>query len=231
MRKDKILAIKLRLQGKSYGEIQKSLGVSKSTLSEWLSNVVISEQARIRIEQRSRKKSVAGLIKRNKQQTINAQIRAKNIRKQAIAEMADLSKKDLLILGSALYWAEGYKKLKTRNGKEVTHHGVSLTNSDPFLVKIFLRFLREYCNVPEEKIKAGLRIFEHHNADEILKFWQKETKILSSNFGKIYRGISISSQRKRPFNRLPYGVIQINVNNTALFHKIMGYIEGIKKLV
>ena len=231
MRKDKILAIKLRLQGKSYGEIQKSLGVSKSTLSEWLSNVVISEQARIRIEQRSRKKSVAGLIKRNKQQTINAQIRAKNIRKQAIAEMADLSKKDLLILGSALYWAEGYKKLKTRNGKEVTHHGVSLTNSDPFLVKIFLRFLREYCNVPEEKIKAGLRIFEHHNADEILKFWQKETKILSSNFGKIYRGISISSQRKRPFNRLPYGVIQINVNDTALFHKIMGYIEGIKKLV
>ena len=231
MRKDKILAIKLRLQGKSYGEIQKSLGVSKSTLSEWLSNVVISEQARTRIEQRSRKKSVAGLIKRNKQQTINAQIRAKNIRKQAIAEMADLSKKDLLILGSALYWAEGYKKLKTRNGKEVTHHGVSLTNSDPLLVKIFLRFLREYCNVPEEKIKAGLRIFEHHNADEILKFWQKETKILSSNFGKIYRGISISSQRKRPFNRLPYGVIQINVNNTALFHKIMGYIEGIKKLV
>ena len=231
MRKDKILAIKLRLQGKSYGEIQKSLGVSKSTLSEWLSNVVISEQARIRIEQRSRKKSVAGLIKRNKQQTINAQIRAKNIRKQAIAEMADLSKKDLLILGSALYWAEGYKKLKTRNGKEVTHHGVSLTNSDPFLVKIFLRFLREYCNVPEEKIKAGLRIFEHHNADEILKFWQKETKILFSNFGKIYRGISISSQRKRPFNRLPYGVIQINVNDTALFHKIMGYIEGIKKLV
>src|SRR3989344_4113151 len=231
MRKDKILAIKLRLQGKSYGEIQKSLGVSKSTLSEWLSNVVISEQARIRIEQRSRKKSVAGLIKRNKQQTINAQIRAKNIRKQAIAEMADLSKKDLVILGSALYWAEGYKKLKTRNGKEVTHHGVSLTNSDPFLVKIFLRFLREYCNVPEEKIKAGLRIFEHHNADEILKFWQQETKILFSNFGKIYRGISISSQRKRPFNRLPYGVIQINVNNTALFHKIMGYIEGIKKLV
>lgn len=231
MRKDKILAIKLRLQGKSYGEIQKSLGVPKSTLSQWLSNVVISEQARTRIEQRSRKKSVAGLIKRNKQQTINAQIRAKNIRKQAIAEMADLSKKDLLILGSALYWAEGYKKLKTRNGKEVTHHGVSLTNSDPFLVKIFLRFLREYCNVPEEKIKAGLRIFEHHNADEILKFWQKETKILFSNFGKIYRGISISSQRKRPFNRLPYGVIQINVNDTALFHKIMGYIEGIKKLV
>lgn len=231
MRKNKETAIKLRLQGKSYGEIQGSLGIPKSTLSVWLSNIIIPEKVRTRIEQRTRKKSIAGLIKRNKQQTIDAQKRAWTTRKQAMVEMSGLSKKDLLILGTSLYWAEGYKKPKVHNGKELTHHGVSLTNSDPFLIKIFLRFLREYCNVPEEKIKAGLRIFEHHNADELLNFWKKETKILPINFGKIYRGISISSQRKRPFNRLPYGVIQINVNDTALFHKIMGYIEGIKKFV
>ena len=33
---------------------------------------------------------------------------------------------------------------------------------------------------------------------------------------------------KRPFNRLPFGVIQVRISNTNLFHKIMGWIEGVR---
>jgi len=231
MRNDKDAALKLRLNGKSYSEICSALGIPKSTLSGWFSDVVLSETAQKRITERSQKKSLDGLIKRNKNQTKLAWERARQIQNSASKEIDSLSKTDLLIVAAALYWAEGYKKLLVRKGKEVTHHPVSLTNSDPVLIKMFLRFLREYCKVSEEKIRADLRIFPNQNGKYIQEFWEKETGILPCNFGKIYTGISKSSQSKRPYNRLPIGVIQIRVSDTKLFHRIIGYIEGLKKFV
>lgn len=231
MRKDREIALKLRLGGKSYGEINKILSVPKSTLSGWFSNLVLSDKLRERIKTRTRKKSIAGLIKRNKAQTTLAIARSLNNRRKAAAEIKPLSQGDLLVMGAALYWAEGYKRLMRRNGKEVTHHALSLTNSDPYLIKAFLLFLRRICKVPEEKIKANLRIYEHQNDHFLQDYWQKETGILPQNFQRIYTGVSRSSMGRRPFNRLPYGVIQIRVADTNLFHRIMGYIEGLKKLV
>jgi len=231
MRTDKKAALKLRLSGKSYREINIALNVPKSTLSGWLSNVIISQELKVKIEKRAYKKSIEGLIKRNKNQTFLAMKRASETRKKAASEIKALSQNELLHLGIALYWAEGYKRLLVKNGRELTHHVVSLTNSDPTLVKLFLKFLREYCLVQEKKIKASIRIFQHQNEKTLIHFWQKETEIPIENFRKTYYGISKSSMGKRPYNRLPYGTIQVVVADTALFHRIMGYIEGLKKLV
>ena len=231
MRNDKQKALKLRLTGKSYGEIQTILKVPKSTLSGWFFNLALSGSIRDKIEKRGRKKSIAALISHNKQQTPLAVARARETRQNAASAIKDLSKNELLVLGIALYWAEGYKRPIVRNGREATYHVVSLTNSDPFLVKTFLKFLREYCEVAEQKIKASIRIFQHQNEQFLLRYWQQQTRIPFQNFKKTYYGISKSSLGKRPFNRLPYGTIQIVVADTQLFHRIMGYIEGLKKIV
>jgi len=229
MRKDKNKALKLRLSGKSYNEITKILGIPKSTLSGWFSGLELSEESKKRILERVRKKSLEGLLKRNKNQTALAIKRNTNIQSKASKEIDSISKKNLLFIGTTLYWAEGYKRPIIRNGREVTYHSVSLTNSDPDLIKIYLRFLKEICKVPENKINADIRIFEHQNADNLLKYWEKITGIKKEKFGKIYYGVSKSSLGKRPFNRLQYGTIQIRVNDTKLFHQIMGWVEGIKK--
>lgn len=231
MRTDHQQALKMRLGGKSYTEISRFLKIPKSTLSGWFSNLAISKESRDAIERRGRKKAIEGLIRRNKNQTTLARRRATETREAAAKEVKKLSENDIFVLGVSLYWAEGYKRAVVRNGREITSHPVSLTNSDPSLVKGFLRFLREYCKVPNKKIKAGLRIFKHQNEQELLRFWQHTTGIIKENFNKTYLGISKSSQGIRPYNRLPYGVIQIVVADTALFHRIIGYIEGIKALV
>jgi len=229
MRKDKNKALKLRLSGKSYNEITKILGIPKSTLSGWFSGLELSEESKKRILERARKKSLEGLLKRNKNQTALAIKRKIDIQSRASKEIDSISKKNLLLIGTTLYWSEGYKRPIIRNGREATYHSVSLTNSDPDLIKIYLRFLKEICKVPENKINADIRIFEHQNVDNLLKYWEKITGIKKEKFGKIYYGVSKSSLGKRPFNRLPYGTIQIRVNETKLFHQIMGWIEGIKK--
>lgn len=224
-------ALKLRLSGKSYTEIQKILGTAKSTLSSWLSRTIIADKHIKQIALRAKQKSFAGLLKHNKNQTLHAIQRTTEIRRKAKNEVDTLDDKNLLVLGAALYWAEGYKRPMVRNGRTLTSHAVSLTNSDSVLIRAFLRFLRGYCAVPEEKIKASLRIFPHQNEHEILSFWQRETGISRERFGKTYRGISKASAHKRPFNRLPYGIIQVHVADTDLFHRIIGHIEGIKDLV
>ncbi len=230
MRKDKNRAIQLRLEGLSYGQIQKLLlGISKSTLSLWLKEVPLSDEARKKIAVRSREKSLAGFIKRNKEQTALAIKRRDDILELAQSEIREVSRENLFIVGIALYWAEGYKRVRKVKGREITAHSISLTNSDPLLVQMFLRFIREICNVPEEKITADLRIFKHIQEDEAISYWSKITKIPKSRFGKVHIFVSLSSKGKRPFNRLPFGVIQIRINNTQLFYKIMGWIEGLKQ--
>ncbi|PIR88956.1 MAG: hypothetical protein COU07_03625 [Candidatus Harrisonbacteria bacterium CG10_big_fil_rev_8_21_14_0_10_40_38] len=231
MRKDKESAIKLRLLGKSYREINESIGVPKSTLSDWLSKIILSKNTLEKINKRTQKKSLKALIKRNKYQTIQAQKRALELKKEGASEITNFSKKDLLIAGTALYWAEGYKRQKTRNGRPLTSHPVSLTNSDPILIKVFLKFLIEIYNIPKKDIKLSIRIFEHQNEEELIKFWQNITNFPRENFKKSYYGISKSSLNKRPFNRLPYGTLEVRVNNTKLYHKIMGHIEGIKNFL
>lgn len=229
MRNDKGTAFKLRLSGKSYSEIQRILGVPKSTLSSWFSNLQLSDHLRNQILSRAHKKSVAALIRHNKMQTTLAVRRKSEIVSTARQEIHSLTKDNIFFIGAALYWAEGYKRPQVRNGRELTNHSVSFTNSDPGIVLLFLRFLREVCGVSDDKIKADIRIYQHLNADETLEYWAKITKIRRENFGKVYYGVSKSSLGKRPYNRLPFGTIQIRVNNTKLFHRIMGWIEGLKK--
>ena len=229
MRYEKAKAYQLRITGKSYNEITKSLKIPKSTLSGWFSGLSLSEEAQKRLKVRVSAASLRGLLARNKNQTRLAQVRAQETREKSAKSVRELSKRDLLMLGCALYWAEGYKRPIIRNGSPRTYHRVSLTNSNPELIGIFLRFLREICEVSDDKIIANVRTFRHQDPTYILDFWQKICKIPYSNFRKTIQTISISSQRRKPFNSLPYGVMQISVNSTDLFHRIMGLISGIAK--
>lgn len=228
MRSDREAAFKLRLSGKSYSEIQRSLGVPKSTLSGWFSNVQLSDNLKNQILSRARKKSTAALVARNKMQTVLAVKRKLETISAAKREVNSPTKESIFFIGTALYWAEGYKRPQVRNGRELTSHSVSFTNSDPGIVLLFLRFLREVCGVSGDKIRADVRIYQHLNVDKTLEYWARLTKIKKENFGKVYYGVSKSSLGKRPYNRLPFGTIQIRVNDTKLFQRIMGWIEGLK---
>lgn len=229
MKIKRIKSIQLRRQGKSYNEISRLLDVPKSTLSGWLGKIRLSDKAQKRIAQRVAHGSLRGLLKRNRNQTYLAIERMKITRAESSQEIKNLSKHDLKLFGIALYWAEGYKRAQIINGRSRTHHPVALSNSDPKLIAVYLRFLREVCGVEDKNIHAEVRIFEHMNKTSILRFWRNLTKLPIQNFSKIYYGVSKSSQGKRPFNRLPYGTISIRVNNTHLFHTIMGWIAGVAR--
>ena len=217
------------MAGRSYNEISRLLKMSKSTLSGWFTGLELSEKAMKRLKDRVHAASLRGLIARNKNQTSMAQARSKEMHDEGKKLVKEISKRDLLIIGTALYWAEGYKRPVVIRGRVRTSHRVSLTNSDPDLIYIFLKFLREIYQVPDEQITIWIRYFKHQDSAYLLDFWQKKCNIPYSNFRNTLQTISISSQRKKSYNSLPFGVAQISVNSTNLYHKIMGMISGVAK--
>lgn len=122
-------ALAMRLEGRSYREITAALGVPKSTLSGWLSDVPLSDEHRTRLAQRSeegiRSRAVA--------------IRAGRIRRTevlqaaAAAEIGQLTDRELFLLGVAAYWCEGAKEKPWGRS-----HVVSFINSDPSLIRLFV---------------------------------------------------------------------------------------------
>ena len=228
MRQERQHALKLRIQGYSYTEISKELGIPKSTLSNWFSRLPLPKNARTRIQVRVHESILKSLIKRNKEQTILAQKRAWQIQKFSKEEIRSLSPRDLLLVGVALYWAEGYKKLVVRNGKERTHHVIRLTNSDPHLIQMFLRFLREIMKIHNDRMRIEMRLYKHINENKAFKYWSSVVRLPRKNFQKTTYLVSRSSLGKRPYNRLPFGTIAITVGDTQKFHKIIGWIGGMR---
>lgn len=224
-------AMKMRLKGRSYNEINKELGIPKSTLSDWFSKMKLSDKANARLKGRVYQGTLNGLVKRNKAQTHLAQKRARETQREAADEVKKFSNYELLLVGAALYWGEGYKKAVVKNGKERTHHMIGFSNTDPIMIQIFMKFLREVLNIDNSAIKVNVRIFEHINADEAIQYWSNITKLPVENFHAPSYTVSKSSQGKKPYNQLPYGTIQVRVCDTQKFHQIMGWIEGLKKAI
>ena len=224
---DKALA--LRLKGYSYNEISKNFGIAKSTLSSWFAKMKLPQKAIIRLKKRVAEGTINGLVKRNIEQTFIAQKRANGIRTLTAKKVGKISRNDLLLIGTALYWAEGYKRLKMVRGREVTAHGVALTNSDPEIISTFMLFLREIIGVSDDQIIIEMRLFKHINEIKAVTYWMNITGLSKSQFRKPRYPISSASKGKRPKNRLPYGTIQVIVSNTKLFYRVIGYIDGLKQ--
>lgn len=218
----------MRLAGKSYNEIHKELGIPKSTQSGWFKNLVLSDKAKNRLNGRLRIGSEV-LIKRNKMQTHRAEQRAREAQAQGKIRINSLSKHELMLLGAALYWAEGYKRLKVRDGKERMSHVISFLNTDPVMISVFIRFLRECLEVPNEKIQLTMRLYPHINEMEARRYWMDNTGFPAQSFLRTTAMISGASKGKRPFNRLPYGTLCVSVSDTSKFHHLLGLIEGVKE--
>ena len=224
LRKEYQAALALRLEGKTYGEIRILFGIPKSTLSTWFSALELNNKAK-KILDSKKKNGYFKLLEFNKVRTLNIQKENENSRKNFASRISKLSKREIMILGAALYWAEGYKN---HNHKRRSYPYLLFANSDPNMVKIFIRFLEEILGIPRIQLAAAAMIYPNLDPEQAVNYWQKITGIPKDRV-HYYKALSRASQGKRPKNLLPYGTLQIRVNDRLNFFKTMGLIDGIIK--
>lgn len=198
-------------------EIVRELKVSKASVSLWVRDILLTPSQREKLTARGF--SVDVVEKRRITRIARTHQARVVLMKKAGEDLQSLPPRDLWLVGIALYWGEGGK----------THRGMArISNSDPAIVQIMMRFFREICSVPEGKFRGHIHTFSHLNAQKAEKYWSQISGIPRRQFYKTYVKKSVASKNKR--DTLPYGTFQIYVCDTKLFFKIIGWIERIKEL-
>jgi len=125
--------------------------------------------------------------------------------------------KILKIAGIMIYWAEGAKSnYKKRSWM------IDLANSDPEMVKVFLKFLRIICGINEKKIRAYIYAYSNQNIKKLLRYWNIITKIPLNQFNRPYIKNDFLQNKK---DKMKYGLIHIRYNDKRLLLQIEDWIK------
>lgn len=218
---EKQLAIKLRRQGLSYSEIREHLPIAKSTLSVWLKSIPLTKTQRKRLRQKGGQ-FLHLAQKAHKQKRIE---KTKTIIHKARSEIYPINKDILHIIGSTLYWAEGQKQKKHNPSACVI-----FSNSDPFMIKIYLKWLQTCLKIPSSRLTFEIYIHKTYKSNKsgLINYWSSVTGFPAQRFDKIrYKKNKVHSYRKNRGNNY-WGVLRIRLRkSTDLNRKITGWIEGI----
>jgi len=214
---EKKIARSLRKKGWSLNEIRRKLKVAKSSVSFWVRDIKLTFIQREGLSKKGIKKDV--IERRRKTRLMNENNKRQIIIDKAKKEISSLSKKELRIMGIALYWAEGSK---TQRGS------VQLSNSDPKLIQAAMWFFREVCEVQEEKFRGHIFLHPHLDAKKAEKYWHNVSDIPLNQFYKTSKQQSKASKRKK--DTLPFGTFCIQICNTEMFLKIKGWTERLYEL-
>ena len=217
-RSERVEAIRLRRSGVSYSDITKRLSVAKSTVWRWLKAEELVETSPQRLTELKRvaQRKGAAAVKAKYLANTNAILR------EASRAIGHLSHRDLWMIGTALYWAEG--------SKQKPHHiaqRVVFTNSDPAMVQLFLIWLREVCQVSDEQLTFELCIHESGDLGAAQRFWASALHVPPERF-RIRLKRHTRTPHRRNIGNSYVGLVRVTVSQSAaLNRKIQGWINGI----
>jgi hypothetical protein len=135
-----------------------------------------------------------------------------------IKEILNNSEEKLKIAGIMLYWGEG-----TKSGGTVT-----FSNSDPVMVKVFIKFLRNICGIAEDRLRALLHVYSDQDEKKLKSFWSKNTNIPGRQFSKSFVHIKRGGSYKK---NSQYGTISLRYSDKRLLTIINNWIKEISNII
>lgn len=206
-------ARQLRRQGWSIKAIARTIGAAQSSVSLWTRDIKLSPSQQQLLKNRSHSRQA--IEKRRCSRLSNELSKRNKVIATAMTQVGGLTKRELWLIGTSLYWAEGGK----------TQRLVRFSNGDPQMILLMMRYFRESCGVPEAKFRGYIHIHESLDAKAAEEYWSQVAQIPLQRFYKTYNKPNSSSKGLR--RTLPYGVLDIYVADVILFLKIEGWIQGI----
>ena len=198
------IAIEMRRRGFSYSEIENRLHVPKSTTAYWVRNVKLTPEQRKKLNDKQIEVAKANVLKKiSKTQRL-----IEEIKNTSSKDIKEISKKELWLMGVVLYWKNG-------NNSDLKK-GVHFSSSDPAMIKLFLKWLKETGGIKEEEI-----IFDVFAPKKLIEItvhnWSKITGFSEGHFKNFYH-------QKSSFLRVRVA------QSSMLARQIAGWIEGLKKI-
>jgi hypothetical protein len=196
-------ARRLRAQSWTLGDIAGWLGVAKSSVSSWVRDVHFVPSPR---------RTGARLRPHPFHERKLAEIARLNA--EGVARIGELSEREFLVAGVALYAGEGGK----------TDGEVRFTNSDPAMIAFFCAWFRHFFDVDETRLRLRLYLHEGLDLDAATTFWAELTGIPTSQHHKAYRAKPDPSIRR---SKHPLGCPSVAYNCSRTHRAVMGLVAAL----
>ena len=196
-------ARELRATGMTLPEIAHELGVSKSSVSLWVRNVEFVPGPRWR-----------GRRLRPNALQLRKQAEIDELLEEGRRRIGELSEREFLVAGAALYAGEGAK----RDGS------VLFANSDPRMMAFFAEWLRRFFPIEESRLRVRIYLHEGLDLEAATTFWAEVTGVPAVQFGRGYRARPDPTIRT---NKHEFGCAYLQYSCSRTHRSIMGLVAAL----
>jgi hypothetical protein len=218
--KERLSARNLRKRGFSVKLIAKQLRVSKSTVSLWVRDIVLTIQQQEKLKKQSIVGAERGRLLGSLKQKEGRLKRIEEGKLFGIQRVNNVSERDFFLSGIALYWAEGNKKMKK----------IEFCNSDPNLVRFLIAWFQRFFELKREDFKCyvGVNLIHKKREEQIKKYWSTVTGFSLDQFTKT------SFKKSKPHKIYEnfhdhYGTLSVKVLKSArILYRMAGLIEALR---
>lgn len=208
-------AVAFRKRGFTYTEIAKICGVSRGTISNWLSKEDFSKVVAITNKKKAAKDNVARIKLVNKARNAERATKYGEIVRGAETEYRHYKHSPLFIAGLMVYLAEG----DLRDSRTIR-----ISSSRVDLHQLFINFSREFLGVQTKGIHFWLLLYPDLDEIKCMKHWSKKTGISVAQF---YKNQVIEGRSNK--GTLHFGVGNTIIGSILLKKKLIKWIELSKK--
>jgi hypothetical protein len=191
----------LRADGMILQDIAQQLGVSKSSVSLWVRDVDFVPRPHVRARRRE-----PNALQRRKQAEID-QLMADDVDK-----IGQLSEREFLVAGLALYSGEGSKR------------DVCIANTDPRIISFFCVWLRHFFAIDESRLRVRVYLHEGLDLDAATSYWSTVTAVPLEQFRTPYRAKADPSIRHAKHVR---GVAYVRYSCSRTHRSLMGLVHAL----
>lgn len=210
-------AIALRKEGYSYTYINSITHISKSTLSDWLAGIPYQPN-RHTINVIGNARAASGRKKHLiKIETLD---RAKS---QAAKDISSISKRDLFMLGLAIYIGEGSK----------SNNIIRVVNADLRIIRLMIKWFEKICSANIDQMRIRLYLYPDNDEKKCIEYWSKNTQVPISQFHTSIidrRGNKkVGKRGKLPFGTAHLSLVSMGRENFGVYlHRlILAWIERV----
>ncbi len=216
--KTKRAVVRRRKEGASIPQLSQEFQLSKSTVSLWVRDVVLSSRQKHELARHR----IAGIARSQEARKIQRDSRLTEEKSSSLKTIQNIFQKNSSELwqfvAALLFWCEGGKNLNA---------GIQFANSDPKMVACFLHALREGFAINEERLRALIHLHGYHSKIQQTRFWSKITKIPMRRFQGPYMKPNTGRRKRRGYP----GCISIRYYDKSLAQKLTTLYDAVGKII
>lgn len=130
------------------------------------------------------------------------------------AHVGEISDRDLLIAGTALYAGDGAK----------TDGSVTFTNTNPQMIALYCRWLRRFFDIDESRLRVRLYLHEGLSEAAAVTHWAEVTGIPPRQFHKSHRAVADDGIRH---SKHVDGCAAVVYSSKPVHRRIMGLVQAL----